>query len=107
MFKQAVPTYNEFTFQYGSIQIKGPCSSNDRYNIYIPIWFYSNEKAFEKLSKLKVFTFQYGSIQICNSTFKKSRICIYIPIWFYSNRKQAGVIFANFKNLHSNMVLFK
>ena len=64
MFKQAVPTYNEFTFQYGSIQIKGPCSSNDRYNIYIPIWFYSNELTDKQFQEISKFTFQYGSIQI-------------------------------------------
>ena len=34
---------SKFTFQYGSIQIE-VCSKTliDTYNIYIPIWFYSN-----------------------------------------------------------------
>ena len=87
------------------------------------------EKAFEKLSKLKVFTFQYGSIQISAAkrtqritsifTFQYGSIqihtaiasmqsvIIYIPIWFYSNKENLQLINIEIYDLHSNMVLFK
>ena len=54
-----------FTFQYGSIQIKGELYERSNYkNIYIPIWFYSNILSDICLSITDTFTFQYGSIQM-------------------------------------------
>ena len=75
-----------FTFQYGSIQI---LRSNHRLYthcvIYIPIWFYSNQRII--LDKFALFD-------------------IYIPIWFYSNSRSLALSLALYY-LHSNMVLFK
>ena len=62
--------YIVFTFHYGSIQIlcstyKVVCS----YNIYIPLWFYSNDTYKKIQTQSLKFTFHYGSIQI--DTYKK------------------------------------
>ena len=54
--------------------------------IYIPIWFYSNDVQglFDAMSI--AFTFQSGSIliQAAAGIFLRN-VLIYIPIWFYSN----------------------
>ena len=96
-----------FTFQSGSILM--PESINFQRNIpniYIPIWFYSNEKSIPRRNECR---------------------CIYIPIWFYSNETarilksagyrftfQSGSILIALRicsrlhpvDLHSNLVLF-
>ena len=104
------PIYHafKFTFQYGSIQIKGKGNKYETTTtIYIPIWFYSNISLLSILIFVIVFTFQYGSIQIIKAISLKlinlnlhsnmvlfkwrqfllvhSNKWIYIPIWFYSN----------------------
>ena len=56
-------------------------------NIYIPIWWYSNEFKEESQIEFKIlFTFQSGDIQMgCAGVAVRVGWWIYIPIWWYSN----------------------
>ena len=53
--------------------------------IYIPLWFYSNDYGEYIDMGLNKFTFHYGSILIRKTYMKSANIKIYIPLWFYSN----------------------
>ena len=98
--------------------------------LYIPIWFYSNNYPRQHLrNRVVTFTFQSGSIQMTwenkvhvrfeDFTFQSGSIQIgyqpqstpfrtlYIPIWFYSNRWQRPYTHSHKHPLHSNLVLFK
>ena len=55
------------------------------FNLYIPIWFYSNAFSVAVMQHISHFTFQSGSIQILS----RSSLC--------------GILYP----LHSNLVLFK
>ena len=78
-----------------------------KYQLYIPIWFYSNKP--EGLGKdIISFTFQSGSIQIMLFwQMEYTLMLLYIPIWFYSNSIRRYRVFSRGRTLHSNLVLFK
>ena len=99
---------NLFTFHYGSILIVTiGIHDTGNFDIYIPLWFYSNTEILIVISDLTL---------------------IYIPLWFYSNPtvliisvssfpiftfhygsiliKMRGGVFIERRNLHSTMVLF-
>ena len=84
--RKNVDSYRPFTFHYGSIQI---CWNRMEYYsskvIYIPLWFYSNYHVILVIIYKKKFTFHYGSIQIESINTSLIINAIYIPLWFYSN----------------------
>ena len=53
-----------FTFHYGSILIDNTHDISHLSDIYIPLWFYSNESIKKIFEERKKFTFHYGSILI-------------------------------------------
>ncbi len=130
-FSLPLLAFNIFTFHYGPIQINiRDIISISNKEIYIPLWSYSNKKAFFKLSNFtkftfhygpiqinlipiigtiaEIFTFHYGPIQIIFRTIPVNRKnWIYIPLWSYSNYYTIGQTLFIQINLHSTMVLFK
>ena len=84
---------------------KAVCLSFD---IYIPIWWYSNliEQSKQSIKSLNL----HSNLVIFKSKdgwYNHDNSCIYIPIWWYSNRIFKLYININIKNLHSNLVIFK
>ena len=75
-----------FTFQYGSIQMDllEYCRM-ERFDLYIPIWFYSN--GFICLSITFLYTLHSNMVlfKYLFSNVSLETFLLYIPIWFYSN----------------------
>ena len=71
IFKSLIPlgtlsSRTTFTFQSGDIQINFLLSYLFQwFQIYIPIWWYSNKWTTFSYACLSIFTFQSGDIQIC------------------------------------------
>ena len=75
-----------FTFQYGSIQINN-AEIKDTKSYAFTFQYGSIQIKAEDISfyTYSDFTFQYGSIQIYKFKSCHSDSRLYIPIWFYSN----------------------
>ena len=117
-----------FTFHYGSILINDSDYGVSVKSIYIPLWFYSNNRFIHIIAgKRFIYIPLWFYSNTIRNSFRRFFRNIYIPLWFYSNTALCSKFFGRFyiyiplwfysnsdvpigsrgqPNLHSTMVLF-